>query len=236
MENILAFLEQEKPDILALQEVYNSQDSSLPSQYRTIEVLSHACGQLSFSHFAAAFLDKTPYGFIEQGNAIFSRFPIVKTACFFGDIRYAIREDQSNIPFTPRNLQQVTLLHANREINIFNTQGIWGRDGKDNPRRLAFSELIVEQIRDKPHVLLCGDFNVQMSTESIALIERHLSNAFLNRLTSSFNMRRKNDPCFATSVVDSIFYSRDLILKEAYTSPHDVSDHLPLVTKLEIAL
>jgi hypothetical protein len=73
MENIISFVKKENPDILALQEVYNGKDLTCERKFRSLDVLSDELGY-QYSIFAPAFLERTRFGKIEQGNAFFFTF------------------------------------------------------------------------------------------------------------------------------------------------------------------
>lgn len=236
LDNMLAFLRREKPDILAAQEAYNSRDPAVPLNYRSIEVLADA---LDFPHvsFAPAFRDDRPEGAFECGNAVFSRFPIREARTIFFDVPYRIRkesEDHPDFSYTPRNLQRVALDVGGKATNVFNTQGIWGVEGDDTDRRLAMSDVIVREVAGKSHVILAGDFNVREETQTIRNIEAHLTNVFKGELKTSFNLRHKAHPGFASAVVDMVFVSPDIRVLGHSVPDDDVSDHLPLVCKFEV--
>jgi len=194
-------------------------------------------------------LDNRDIGKIEQGNTIFSRFPIKSTQVIFYDRLYNDKYEEKfeNFPNTPRNLQQVVLGVKGKEVNIFNTQGIWGTDGEDNERRSNMINIIIEQIKGKQNVILAGDFNLKDSTQAVANIEKYLINIFKGEAKTSFNMKRKIKsgvnfgfdrpeavPGYAQAVVDMIFSSSNIkVIKHKYAEV-DISDHLPLVTILEI--
>src|SRR5581483_9037709 len=120
------------------------------------------------------------------------------------------------------------------ELNVFNTQGIWGFDGDDNERRLAQAQVIVKELGSLPRVILSGDFNVKEQTKSIALIEDRLKNIFKGERTTSFNLKHKTSPGFATAVVDMVFASTDLKVIEHYQPDVNVTDHLPQVVVFEL--
>lgn len=234
---ILDFLKKENPDILACQEVFNGKDANLDGQFCFFGVLKKELN-FPYAYFAPAFLENKKEGTIENGNAIFSRFPILNTKTTFYDIPYIknyIRPaDPAEFSFTPRNLQEAVLEMDKIKLNIFNTQGIWGFDGKDNERRLKMANTIVNEIKDKENVILAGDFNVNRDTKTITKIEEHLRNVFANELTTTFNMKRKENPGYASAVVDMIFVSNNIKLLEHYCPKIDISDHLPLVSVLDV--
>ncbi|MFA5925841.1 MAG: endonuclease/exonuclease/phosphatase family protein [Parcubacteria group bacterium] len=233
---ILEFLEKESPDVLVLQEVYDGKDSGLEKRLRSFEFIRQ---QLNYNHsfFSPAVIDIHKEGKIEQGNAILSKLPIVKTKTVFYDIPIRERkiiEGPGDFSLTPRNLQHVEIEAGDRSINIFNTQGIWGKDGEDNERRLKMSEIIVREIEGKGNVILAGDFNTYPKTETVAMIEKKLKNIFKDKLATTFNMKRKNNPLFIPNVVDFVFASENIKVVDRYCPDVDISDHLPLVCVFEI--
>lgn len=249
MDEIIAFIKKEDPDIIAMQEVYDGHDKSWARQYRSMDVFKQEL-DYKYNHFAPTFLNHRDIGKIEQGNAVFSKFSIKSTDITFYDQPYNknYEEKKENFPFTPRNLQRVVVDIDGKELNVFNTQGIWGTDGDDNERRLKMSKTIIEQIKGKDNIILTGDFNVQENTQTINNIEKYLTNIFKGEFKTTFNMPRKINPGvahsykaspkdaagFAEAVIDFIFVSPDMKVVEHSSPEVDVSDHKPLLAVLDI--
>lgn len=231
---MLNFLQAEKPDILAAQEAYGGTDPALAPNYRSVELIGR---ELGYPHtfFSPAFCDVRDVGNVDNGNAIFSRFPIRETRTVFFDVPYNPRRIEAPETFevTPRNLQHAVIDLGGKSLQVFNTQGIWGKDGEDNERRLRMGEAIAREIRGKERVILAGDFNVKEGTKTIQNIERHLRSVFKGELVTSFNLRHKRDPGFATAVVDMVFASKDLRVLSHAAPDVNVSDHVPLVCVFE---
>ncbi len=235
---ILDFLKKEKPDILVCQEVYNGKDKNLEKKYRSFETIKKELG-FSAASFALAFYDnRDKIGKIENGNAIFSKFPIIAEKTAFFDMPFDenyIRKDGDDSTLLQRNMQLATLLADKAKLNIFNIQGIWGfMDGGDNERRLKMGKTIVEEIKNKENVILAGDFNLNPDTKTVAGIEKYLKNVFKDELTTSFNMKRKEIPGYAKAVADMVFVSSNIKILEHHCPQVDISDHLPLVCRLKI--
>ncbi|NMC35774.1 endonuclease/exonuclease/phosphatase family protein [Candidatus Beckwithbacteria bacterium] len=237
-EDIIRWLNQEDPDITFFQEVTNLEKPELTNQQHQCFQALQTHTNLKYGDFATAAdllwedETKTPYG-----NAILAKTPIKSCQTIFYDIpRKMIRKDRgpTQFPLDPRCLQHCTAEFNSETIHLFNTQGIWGLDGGDSTTRLNMSAKIVKQIKDKDPVILAGDFNVKPNTKTIGNIEKQLSNVFKNKLTSTFNMKRKSNPGYATAVVDMIFVSPTIKVLDHYCLQVDISDHLPLVAELEI--
>lgn len=238
-DNVVDFLNREKPDVLALQEVFNSKDPKYPKNYRTMEEFSKIF-KYKYFDFAPAFLNHQSDGAVmECGNAIFSKYPIVSRDITFFDIpfdtEYSENKMGGDFSKTPRNLQHVQLNIDEKTVNVFNTQGIWGFDGEDNPRRFAMGRTIRENYLGKENIILCGDFNTLDHTKAMSVFETELKNVFKGELKRTFNMRHKpKDSGFATAVVDMIYVSPSINVTKHYTVDDDVTDHVPLICEFSI--
>lgn len=235
-DEIKRFAQAEKADIMALQEVWHTETYPPEQEWHMVSVLAHILG---YNHYAfAPALGRVLDGGrrVQMGNAIFSQFPIRSSSTIFYDVPYngMYPETPGDYRLVPRNLQHGEMVIGEKTFHVFNTQGIWGFDGVDNERRLQMGEIIAREIAGKTPVILTGDFNVQENTQTTAKIEAHLKNVFQGELTTSFNLRHKEDPGFATAVVDMMFVSPDVTVKNHYASSANVSDHLALVGEFEI--
>lgn len=241
-DEITAFLREQNPDILLLQEVYNGDPQGerlfKEKQYNTLSELKALLGY-QYSHFAPALIDVIDGQEIIQGNAVLSRFPLEEKEVSFYDVELSVRDpDDQRYELTPRNLQQVIAHVGERQLHVLNTQGIWGTHGNDTQRRLSMADHILKRVADHSPLILGGDFNVNQETKSIQKIESKLVNVFQGQLKTSFNLQRKNlekDPGFATAVVDMLFVSSDITVVTASVPQVDISDHLPLVCEIELS-
>lgn len=239
-DNIEKFLKEENPDILCLQEAYDSKDKQLAKNFRSIEILRKNLPNYYY-HFAPEFLHIRKEGKINMGNAIFSKFPITKTGSVFYDTPYGeyeayIRHDNKfDFSILPRNLEYAQVKLNGAILNLFNTHGIWGLHGNDTERRLRMGQTIINQIKDKKNVILAGDFNLFPTTQTVKNIEKYLKNVFDDQLPTTFNMKLKPHPGdYANSAVDMIFTSKNIRVLNKYCPKVDVSDHFPLVCVLEV--
>jgi endonuclease/exonuclease/phosphatase family metal-dependent hydrolase len=236
MPGIVTFLKNQNADILLLQEVYAATDPELPEQYRSLQVLGQ---ELHYPHsdFAPAMMDIVPEGKVESGNAILSKFPIIESSSTFFDEQYRERNahDPNEFSTTPRNLQHVIINANGTDLNVFNFQGVWDMDGDNfSTQRRNMSEVIIEQVSNKSHVILAGDTNAKPTNKAIIAIEEYLTNIFGHELVTSFNMRRKDNPGYATACVDMIFVSSDMSVTDHSCPDIDISDHLPLIATIKI--
>lgn len=231
-----AFLEQEKPDIVTLQEVYAGEDTAIAQRFRTFQEVRRRL-QFAASDFVPAFIDNRAEGKIPEGNAIFSRFPIkARDAVFFNEpFRDDYFEDIKNNPIQPHVLQHVVLQTPSGDLDVFNVHGPWDLDGDNySQKRQQMAEAIIAGTKGKPRVLVAGDTNARPTNQAIQDAQRHLTNVFGTELKSTFNMRRKENPGYATSVVDMVFTSPGMKVVAKSCPDVDVSDHLPLIVTVEL--
>lgn len=233
-DTMVDFLKREDVDIVALQEVYGGEDPTLEKRLRTIHALKQEV-PYPYTAFAPAMTDSKLN--LPWGNAILSKFPITKQKAIFFDVPFDEREIKiENAEYAPRNMLHAVIDLGSTTLNVFSLHGIWGKDGEDNPRRLAMSKTILKNIRGKERVILSGDFNVREGTRTIGMLEEELVNVFKHELQTTCNMRQRKNPKLAQAVIDFLFASRDLSAVAHACPDVDVSDHLPLTATFELSL
>jgi endonuclease/exonuclease/phosphatase family metal-dependent hydrolase len=237
MDAILDFLEEQAADILVMQEVNNGSDPSLEPRYRSVEVLQERL-HFPYADFVPDFLDLDISNTrVQRGNLILSKFPIKKTDAIYFDGAYSetYQDVPGNYQNCPRSLQHALLETPAGEVNVFNLQGVWDLAGDHfGPKRERMCRAILEATQGKPNVILAGDSNATPGNQAIKLIEDRLNNVFKGSLKTTFNMRQKTNPGYATAVVDVIFTSPEIQVLEKACPDVDVSDHLPLTAVLRI--
>src|SRR3989344_564607 len=233
--SLIDFIKKENPDIITAQEIYSNRGENNGNNLYTFSDLQKML-QYPHTNFVPEFIHIRGEGRLEQGNAVFSKLPLVDSSSrYFVGSFGEFDESIQRVGDEPRNLQHVTLDIGGKHVDVFNVHGIVDNRGEyDSPDRLEMSRVIVEEIGGKENVILSGDFNVKPNTKTIGNIEKHLTNVFKDELTTTFNMRHKDNPGFATAVVDMIFVSKSIKVLEHHCPRVDVSDHYPLVAVLGI--
>jgi endonuclease/exonuclease/phosphatase family metal-dependent hydrolase len=236
LENVITFLKEQDADIVVLQEVFNTEDRDLDDGFRSLEILKDKL-DYEYFNYAPAFIDSDFENKVEQGNLIFSKFPITNHEVVFLNSHYKrlAAENRRNFPHLPRNLQSVAIESPAGELNVLNFHGVWDLDGDNySPQRQKMSRIIVEQIKNKQNVILAGDTNATPGNQAIREIEDHLISVFRGDLKTTFNMKHKDNPDYAYVAVDMMFVGRNIEVINKSCLEVDVSDHLPLVATLEI--
>jgi endonuclease/exonuclease/phosphatase family metal-dependent hydrolase len=236
-DGILSFLKEQDADIVVMQEVNNGEDPSLDRQFRSLQVLQE---HLSYPYvnFVADYRDfDHTGGKCQRGNAILSKFPITKQdAVFFGNpYTEEYRDVPGNYQNCPRDLQHIALNTPAGEVNVFNIQGVWDLNGDNySPQRKQMADQVLQAIAGKPNVILAGDTNAKQTNQAILDIETQLHSVFGRDLATTFNMRQKDNPGYATAAVDGIFVSPGIQVISRECPDADISDHLPLVATLDV--
>lgn len=238
LDNALAFIKAEQPDIINFQEVFDGPAGTDADNWRydTLPTLRRELDWLPYHSYAPSLADTSSGSPLPWGNATFSRFPLTLEQTVFYDIPFGA-SDVKNGDFarSPRNLMYCKVAAPGGPFVVANTHGIWGTDGEDNDRRLAMAATLLDTLQGESPLILSGDFNVNEGTETIGTLEREWHNPFAGELATSFNMRYKPAGSgYATAVVDFIFTSRDWRVARHFASDADVSDHLPLIAELSL--
>jgi endonuclease/exonuclease/phosphatase family metal-dependent hydrolase len=235
LQNALTFLKEQDADIVALQEVTNSDDRSLPEEFRLYGVLQR---ELNYPyHFFARMLKNVrAEGKIPEGVAIFSKFPLTeKEIVFFENYNETYLDTPENFATSPRCMQHVVVSTSSAEINVFNMHGVWDLDGDNySPQRQKMSKLTCEAVDGLYNVILMGDTNAKPTNQAMVNVEKHLKSVFGTDVQSTFNMQRKTNPGYATAAVDMMFASPAIQVVQKAVPKIDVSDHLPLVVTVRI--
>lgn len=235
---IVEFLQTEDPDIVALQEVYNSNDSSLADNYRSMEMLQAVLGY-PHSDFAEAYQESLPTSKVPHGNAVLSKFPISARSFSYlaeptaDNIEY--KDTAEYWPIFPAPLQYVGLDTPDGKVNLFNMHGVWDLDGDSySPQRQRMAQVIIAETSHRPNVIVTGDSNAKRTNQAMRDLEAHLQPVFGDELITTFNMKRKDNPGYATAAVDLMYVSPNVKIVSRTCSQVDISDHLPLVVTFEL--
>ncbi len=136
---------------------------------------------------------------------------------------------------TGRNLQFVKIKAGREYFLICNFHGIWAREGKkDSPQRIEQSENISKFLTQrKENIILCGDFNLEPNTKSLAILEEDLVN--LIKKYSVKTTRTKLYDWFEKGdfYADYVLVSKDIKILDFKVMQDEVSDHAPLLLEFD---
>lgn len=239
-KEVINFLQEGDYDIVCLQEATAQVSQWVLDQYRSFDLIQE---KLMYQH--SFFWDvresdgfhhkwKDFGGFIRQWNATLSRFPITLAENKFFRRHFERRIDRSNFRQLDhwRSLTQSIIdLWDNKNIQVIHIHGWYTQDKKDTERSLYQSTFVLEQAKQYaiPTILL-WDFNVDNTTESIAMIRDSYTD--LTETNHIVSTRPVFDDWSESSkwnqVIDFIFVSNDIHVERFWVQNNSISDHFPL--------
>lgn len=240
-QDLLEFIkaQSEDTDIFCFQEVFNGSEriqtdsidvhylkGVVTNMYPTLEKL---LPNFSGFHAEAGKFEvgeaKVPYGL-----AMFVRKGMEIKRHGFHEI-FKLNEDldlPEGIIAWNRLLQYVTVPYNDGEITIYNLHGLYTGGGKNDSKARLWQSERVRKFMDAANgeKILCGDFNLNPDTESLAILEKGLINPVREKgITSTRSHHYPKDLKWA----DYVLVSPDVGIKHFEVLQDVVSDHLPLL-------
>lgn len=232
------FVTTQEADVILLQEIYSGTDDQLDSRFRSKALFESAFPEFQ-SFFSAFICDlRETEGSIDNGNLVVSRWPLVEKETIFFDQPYASYDHDNTTDFSnwAAGAQRVVLdLPGNQKLQIANVHGpVWYKGAEPTERRIHMVESINEICDRAIPTIIAGDSNATPDNPIWENVDASLSSVFSNQLSTTFNMRRKTNPGFASAAVDVCLISTGIQVIQAQCLDVDISDHLPLLVELEI--
>ena len=244
------FIQSEKPDFVVFQEIIRSFDESVFDMYKSELHIEKIIGKdLPYHFFGPQWITdhmekngkmyRDFGGFIEQGNEIFSKFPIIKATNEHYHQNYRLEIDWTNFHTEdhPRSVQVTELEVKGKKLQILNLHGLYSVDKKDSERTIKQCKYVLNAAKRKDiPTIIAGDFNLFPDTKSIKLLDKEFRN--LIKEYKIISTRPKFDhgteKNTTESVVDFIFVNDKIKVNDFKVIKTDISDHLPLVLDFDI--
>ena len=141
--------------------------------------------------------------------------------------------EREKVGHTAKNVHYVTLEDAeHHRLTIINFHGLWNGQGKgDSPERIEQSQELLDfcgRIRN-PYIL-CGDFNLLPTSDSLLMFEKFGMKNLIKEygITSTRTSLYPKEGRFA----DYAFVSPEITVKHFEVLPDEVSDHAPLFIEI----
>ena len=238
-ENLLAFFKEQSNsvDIFCLQEVWSAPYEHLEGVNAGGVPIQHESIMMYAMQEIAEVLHEYEYFFHPHFMDNYGLLMLVhKRIKVKGSGEVWVHKDKDFIPegdigHHARNIQYVILENETAEITVCNFHGLWNGKGKvDSEARLLQSNKIVSFTSQYQHVVLCGDFNLLLDTESVRKIEE---GGFRNmirehKVTSTRTSFYTKPEKFA----DYVFVSNGTSVKNFEVLTDEVSDHAPLLVEI----
>ena len=238
-EPLMAFFENNQNiDVFCLQEVFNGTE---PVFFRNKEKRMNGFSEISsrlpnyngyFTPAEEALDDEPAKGIaIPYGLAIFVKKEINILSHHHDFVFGKAEEFSSEDARTHRRIvQTVCVSHNNKPLAISNFHGLWNGRGKtDTSERIEQSKKLKTHVNSFNHnVILGGDFNLLLDTESLAIVREGMRDLIKENNVTSTRSKLYTKHEKPVLFADYIFTSPDLEIKEFKVLQDVVSDHLPL--------
>jgi endonuclease/exonuclease/phosphatase family metal-dependent hydrolase len=220
IERIIKVIENEDPDVVALQEVdYNMARTHFDNQSR---IIGNALG-MHYHHCVNRHIGEGRFGI-----TALSKFPFHDVKRFDLSYRFTFRE--------PRGALRADIIIENsRRLHFFNIHlGLSARERYYQMRRLLSGSILLDQTISAPVVAL-GDFN----DRPIPVVHTRLQNHFIDSFKSAGRTRKST--FFLGPIgfrLDYIYFDKSLRPITAYVVRNRLacmaSDHFPVVALAEL--
>ncbi len=229
MKKVVDIIDEEKPDILTLQEVPDSAGNP-----GLIDTLTELNKTILYPHiyYSPVHNFEVMHATVAWGNVILTNQPIGDTSTIFTNGEHTDDFSFETHSYNIRNFQHVTLDIGDKKLHILNHHGYHISEHKNgNDETLKACQHIAAYISklDGP-VILAGDFNLAPDSESIKVFDGMLRN-----LSKEYHLKTtRTDLTNKQEVCDYIFVSEDITVNDFYASDIMASDHKALLLDFEI--
>lgn len=242
-QHIISSLQEINPDVLCLQEFYNS---STMKEYYNIDTVTAALN-IKYNHVEYTSIAHNHNHF---GIATFSKYPIINKGkivfntrsnniCIYTDV--LIEKDTvriynmhlQSISFSKKDYTFIGDLQDNDDAKdeLENSKSILRRLKRAFVKRAEQAEKISASIKSCPYpVILCGDFNDTPASYSYNLISEDLKDAFVEKGSGFGRTYAGKFPQFR---IDYIFHSKDFKCTQFTRSEETFTDHFPITAYLK---
>jgi len=247
-KDIAEFIKDVDAGIIAIQEIVRPLEDKVATQFRSKEEIeSQLEGMYPYQFFGPLWVSKSNnekkkilYNFggcVEQGNQILSKYPIIEAANEYYYKSYSYMLDWSNWKEEDhgRALQVVELDIDGKRLQILNIHGIWTADKMGDYRTIKECNYVVEAARRKKiATIITGDFNLLPDTSSIKILNAEFRNLIDEYEIKTTRPDFKDEIDEGRNVVDYVFVSDEIRVKNFQVFNNDISDHLPILLDFEI--
>lgn len=248
---LVKFLQEQKADIVCLQEVVRETEKTVIRDFVSKEPIDSATSDFRYSFFGPnSVMDKFEMkdfhgrenfsfdlgGMAEMGNYIKSKYKIIKCQTIFLENHFTYTTDHSKWPEEDyRSVLVADLEIGEKQMRILNYHGIWTRGKLGNEKSLEACKRINDlALEAKGEVIISGDFNLFPDTPSMRVFEKNFVSLVDRYKIKSTRPTSNELSGLARNVVDYIWVSKGVKVMNFQVIESDVSDHLPLVLEFVV--
>ncbi len=224
-KQIQNLIDQEKPDVICLQEAVSIKGGSNGGWFLTVDEIKR------LYKMSLAYSPVISFSFMrrnaEFGNAILTKAKLVNQNTVFTRLEYKKDFDFENDDYNIRNLLHVVVDNKGKDLHILTHHGHHvPNHKKGNEETLRQCNQIAEYIKGlRGEIILTGDFNLEPNSESMEKINKILRNlAIETQLTTT-----RTPLTHKTEVCDYIFVNEEVRVKSFNALDDVVSDHKALI-------
>ncbi len=243
-QNILSSLQEINPDILCLQEFFNSEEesdfhnidtiiNSFNTKYYHVEYTT----QRAKDHWGIVTFSKYPI--INKGKIIFNTRS--NNICIYTDI--LIDSDTvriynmhlQSISFSKGNYKFIDAIQSDDDVTdeLENSKSILRRLKRAFVKRAEQVKKVATNMEScKYKIILCGDFNDTPASYTYHLINKNLNDAFVEKGNGLGITYAGKFPQFR---IDYIFHSKNIKCKNYFRSDETFTDHYPITACLNLS-
>lgn len=243
-ELMMQLLEEEKPDILCLQEFY----TETKGDFKNIAELKKRLGY-KYYYFGETF--SILKGTKKWGLVTFSKYPIkdhgiIKfensprlNACIYTDIAYAkdsviriYNTHLQSIHFGDDDYKYFSDLKADQKADVEGSKKIVRKIRNGFEKRVKQAELIKSHANDfNGKTIICGDFNDTSSSFTYKTLSRNMKDAFTEKGFGFGNTWVNPSPFFR---IDFMLVDKSIVVNSYTTITEELSDHYAVKVILDI--
>lgn len=229
--SVTKMIDQESPDIVALQEILESdiEIGLFPSLTEFMSMVKFRHGYFSPVHGF-----RYMSGVVDFGNAVISNLTLHDKQTVFTNLDYKTNFSYKDDDYNIRNFQHVIAEDGNgTKFHLINHHGYHIPEHKkgNNLTLKACRQIADYASKLEGPVIITGDFNLEPGSKSLAILENYFRN-----LTTEYGLKTtRNNLTHKSEVCDYIFVNDSVIVKDFYVSQVIASDHQGLVMDFEVS-
>jgi endonuclease/exonuclease/phosphatase family metal-dependent hydrolase len=228
-ENIVKFIKDTEADVVCAQELTVNFADDNPG-INIPEEIAKAC---SYNYY---FHPQTNYGNTQMGNGVFSKFPIIGK-----NFKYVLKADPSIKAYETedRTYVEVTLDINGQQLKVGTVHLSYSTEFGMSEKRLDEAEKLYEAVQSNHEkFILTGDMNAMPDSPIIKRLEEMFIHADPNTERPTWTTKPFSYQGFEANTrdwrLDYIFTTEDINIIENKIIDTSYSDHLPILTEIQI--
>ena len=223
LDLVLPFIKREAPDVLCIQEIFESDHAVFEKELEMKGV------------FAPMVRVIPTMGGPSQptGVALFTKEQQAETSVeyYYGSADAVADLDAKPFDEEARPLVSVRVRFGENDYNVGTTHFTWTGNAESSDRQREDIKVLLDLVKGKDRLILCGDFNAPRGGEIFTLLSKNFKDNIPLHYKTSIDKKfhRKGD---LQLVVDGLFTTDD-VRTENVRLVDGLSDHMAIVAEIE---